>query len=104
MEKTNERYAPEFRRQIIELVRAGRKPAELSSEFEPTPWSISLWVKQEARDVGQGDGGVASEEHSELVRLRRESRQLKEEREILSESAAWFANESLAKPKRSSDS
>lgn len=62
MAKTNKRYAPEFRRRMVELVRAGRQPAELSREFGPTPWSISLWVKQEARDVGQGDGGLTSEE------------------------------------------
>lgn len=28
-------YAPEFRRQMIELVRAGRTPEELAKEFEP---------------------------------------------------------------------
>jgi transposase len=39
-----------------------------------------------------------------LNRLRRENRQLKEEREILSKAAAWFAKESTATPKRSSDS
>jgi transposase len=89
---------------MVELVRAGRKPSELSREFGPTPWSISLWVKQEARDSGKGDGGLSNEERSELSRLRRENRQLKEEREILSKAAAWFANESTTKPKRSSDS
>lgn len=104
MSKTTKRYAPEFRRRIVELVRAGRKPAELSKEFGPTPWSISLWVKQEAREVGRGDGGLTLDERSELARLRRENRQLKEERDILSKAAAWFANESVAKPKRSSDS
>ena len=40
MAKTNKRYAPEFRRRMVELVRAGRKPAELSREFGPTPWSF----------------------------------------------------------------
>ena len=53
---------------------------------------------------GRGDGGLTTAEREELVRLRRENRQLKEEREILSKAAAWFANESTAKPKRSSDS
>jgi transposase len=36
--------------------------------------------------------------------LRRENRQLKLEREILAKAAAWFAKESTATPKRSSDS
>ena len=29
-------YAPEFRRQMIELVRAGRTPEELAKELEPS--------------------------------------------------------------------
>lgn len=29
-------YPPEFRRQIVELVRSGRTTEELSREFEPT--------------------------------------------------------------------
>ena len=34
------RYAPEFRRQMVELVRAGRTPEELAREFEPTANTI----------------------------------------------------------------
>ena len=104
MANTQRRYPPEFRRQMVDLVRAGRKPADLSKEFGPTAWSIALWVKQAARDAGNGDGGLSTAEREELTRLRRENRQLKEEREILSKAAAWFANESTTKPKRSSDS
>ena len=104
MANTQRRYPPEFRRQMVDLVRAGRKPADLSEEFGPTAWSIALWVKQAARDAGNGDGGLSTAEREELTRLRRENRQLKEEREILSKAAAWFANESTTKPKRSSDS
>jgi transposase len=36
MAKTRPPYTPEFRRQMIELVRAGRSPEELAREFEPT--------------------------------------------------------------------
>jgi hypothetical protein len=39
MSKTRPPYTPEFRRQIIELVRAGRSPDELAKEFEPTAQS-----------------------------------------------------------------
>jgi transposase len=97
------RYTPEFKRQMVDLVRSGRTPASLAKEFDPTAWSIALWVKQDARDSGRGDGGLSSAERDELRRLRRENRRLKEEREILSKAAAWFATES-GPSKRSSDS
>jgi transposase len=97
------RYTPEFKRQMVDLVRSGRPPAALSREFGPTAWTIALWVKQEARDRGKDDGGLTSAEREELARLRRENRKLKEEREILSKAAAWFAAEGTPS-KRSSDS
>ena len=88
------RYAPEFKRQMVELVRSGRSPASLAKEFGPTAWTIALWARQSKRDVGKGDGGLTTAEREELSRLRREVRKLKEEREILSKAAAWFATES----------
>ena len=98
------RYTPEFKRQMVDLVvRGGRSPASLAKEFGPTAWSISLWVRQDKRDAGKGDGGLTSVEREELSRLRRENRKLKEEREILSKAAAWFATES-GTSKRSSGS
>lgn len=97
------RYAPEFKRQMVDLVRGGRTPASLAKEFGPTAWTIGLWVKQAKRDAGKGDGGLSSSEREELARLRHENRKLKEEREILSKAAAWFATES-ATSKRSSRS
>jgi transposase len=97
------RYTPEFKRQMVDLVRSGRTPASLAKEFGPTSWSISLWVRQDERDAGKGDGGLTSTEREELSRLRRENRKLKEEREILSKAAAWFATEG-APSKRSSGS
>ena len=52
MAKTRPPYAPEFRRQIVELVRAGRTPEELGREFEPTSQTIHNWVRQADRDEG----------------------------------------------------
>ena len=101
--KTSVRYTPEFKRQMVELARDGRSPASLSKEYGPTAWTISLWVRQDKRDAGKGDGGLTSAEREELSRLRRENRKLKEEREILSKAAAWFATEKPTS-KRSSDS
>ena len=97
-------YAAEFRRRMIELVRSGETPEELARKFEPTAQSIHNWVAQADRDEGRHSDGLTTEERKELVRLRRENRQLRMEREILSKVAAWFARETGSIPERSSDS
>jgi transposase len=107
MPKTRPPYAPEFRRQMVELVRAGRDPAELAREFEPTAQSISHWVAQADRQEGRREekgNGLSAAEREELARLRRENKQLRLERDILSRAAAWFARETGAIPPGSSNS
>jgi len=104
MPKTRRPYPPEFRQQMVELVRAGRTPEELSREFEPSAQSISNWVAQADRDEGRRKDGLTTAERDELRRLRKEVRQLKVEREILSKAAAWFAQETVPNSKRSSNS
>jgi transposase len=47
---------------------------------------------------------LTTAEHEELNRLRREIRQLKLEREILSKAAAWFARETDVIPPKGSNS
>src|SRR5215831_1357386 len=84
MGKTRAAYPPEFRRQMVDLVRAGRSPEELAREFEPTAQSIRNWLARSERNAGRGDGGLTTAEREELNRLRRENRQLRLEREILS--------------------
>ena len=89
---------------MIELVRAGRTPEELSREFEPTAQTIHNWVKQADRDAGRRLDGATSAEHEELRRLRRDNKRLRQEREILAKAAAWFARETDSVPPKSSDS
>jgi len=92
---------------MVELVRAGRDPAELALEFEPTAQSISHWVAQADRQEGRREekgNGLSAAEREELTRLRRENKQLRLERDILSRAAAWFARETGAIPPRPSNS
>ena len=72
--------------------------------FEPTAQSISNWVAQADRDAGRRTDGLTTAERTELTQLRRENRQLKVERDILSKAAAWFAQETTVNTKRSSGS
>lgn len=80
---------------MVELVRAGRTPAELAREFKCTAKSIATWVARAAADRGAaaraGKDALTSVEREELNRLRRENRQLKMERDILAKATAWFA-------------
>ena len=104
MPKTRPPYAPELKRRLIEMVRAGRTPEELATKFEPTAQSIRNWVAQADRDDGRRADGLTTDEREELRRLRRENKTLREEREILKKAAAWFAKESDSSPKRDTDS
>ena len=104
MPRTRPAYPAEFRRQMVELVRAGRSPDELAKEFEPSGQSIREWVRRADQDDGRGEDGLSSSEREELKRLRREVRQLRQEREILAKAAAWFARETGSIPSGSSSS
>ena len=84
------------------LARAGRTPASLAREFEPTETTIRNWVAQAARDAGVRTDGLTTDERKELNELRREVRTLREERDILKKAAAWFAQETGATPRRHS--
>jgi transposase len=100
MAKTRPPYPDEFKARIIEMVRAGRTPESLAKEFEPSAQAIRNWVRQADLDTGRRKDGLTTDEREELVRLRRENRVLREEREILKKAAAWFARETGTVPPR----
>jgi transposase len=101
MGKSRRPYSSEFRQQMVELVQSGRTPEELSREFEPSAESIRNWVRQSG-GPGSAPEALPPAEREELLRLRRENRRLREEREILAKAAAWFARETGSS--RSTDS
>lgn len=89
MGKTRPPYPAEFREQMVELVRAGKTPAELAREFDVTAQTIANWVGAAG---GQATtGALSGVEREELARLRRQLRQVQMERDILAKATAWFA-------------
>ena len=104
MPRSRKPYPAEFRQQMVDLVRAGRTPEELSREYEPTAQSIWNWVRQAERDGGVRHDGLTTDEKEELRKLRREVRVLREEKEILKKAAAWFAEETGSTPRKRSSS
>ena len=96
------RYSAELQQELVRLARTGRSAEELGREFEPSAQAIRNWVKRAELDEGSRTDGLKSEDREELARLRRENARLREEREILSKAAAWFAQETEKKSKQSS--
>ena len=88
MARTRKAYPPDFRHQMVELVRAGRSPEQLAKEFEPSANTIRKWADQADRDEGRRSDGLTTQEREELRRLKRELRQVKLERDILAKATA----------------
>ncbi len=97
MEKpTHVPYDPEFRARAVELVRTrGLSRSQVARDLGINPETLRLWVKQAEVDAGQRDG-LTTDEKAELVRLRRENRILREEREILKKAARFFGRREKA--------
>ena len=89
--RTRSPYPPEYRAELVRLVREeGRSPSDLAREFEPSAQSITNWVAQAEIDAGKR-GGLTTDEKAELRRLRAENRVLRMEKDLLEKAAAFFA-------------
>jgi transposase-like protein len=86
----------EFKTEAARLViDVGRSIPDVAKELDLTQSALRSWVSQARTDAGNGPpGALTTDEREELQRLRRETRQLKMEREILKKAAAFFAKES----------
>ena len=92
--RTRPPYPAAFRAEAVQLVHAnGRSLTQVAKDLGVHHDTLRTWVKQAAIDGGRRDG-LTTEERTELARLRREVRTLREEKEILKKAAAFFAAES----------
>ena len=80
----------------MRLCRTGSEPiGEICRRLDLTESAVRAWVKQaEVDEVGGTPDALSTEERKELVRLRRELKQVKMERDILKKATAFFAKES----------
>ena len=65
------RYPPEYREQMVELVRSGHSARSLAREFEPSEQTIRNWVKQADLDEGRRRDGLTKQMRKELRELKR---------------------------------
>jgi transposase len=93
MPDTRPPYPQEFRSEAVRLVLEHGKPiSAVARDLGVSAESIRAWICKEEIDSGHR-GGLTTTEQEELQRLCRENRILREEREILRKTAAFFARE-----------
>jgi len=89
-------FTPEFKADAVKLVQAsGRSVPDVARELDLTETALREWVKRASIDAGKGPpGALTTAEREELVALRRETKRLRMERDILKAAATFFAKES----------
>jgi len=86
-------FSDEYKAEVVELCRtSGKSISEVAGALGLTVSAVRRWVAQADIDAGRRPG-MTSEEHSELVQLRKENRVLREERDILKRATVFFAKE-----------
>ena len=86
-------FTAEFKAEVVKRVLAGGKSAgQVARDLDLTETAVRHWVKQAQVDSGKGPpGALTTAEKEELAQLRKEVRELREDREILKKAAAFFA-------------
>ena len=82
-------YSPEFKAEAVRLVRTSTDAvSKIARDLGVQPGTLRLWVDATRPPAAEP---LTTDERSELKQLRREVRQLREEREILKKATAFFA-------------
>jgi transposase len=89
-------HPPEFRRRAVDLARAGEQTvAVIAKDLGISESCLRNWMAQADADDGNDSARLTSNERAELAELRKKSKRLEVENEILKRAAAYFARENV---------
>ena len=92
--RVRRQFSEEFKDGAVRLVLdEGKTIGAVARELDLTASALANWVKQARAVRTHGKSGLMKEEREELLRLRREVRELRMEREVLKKAAAFFAKD-----------
>jgi len=95
--KVRRQHTEEFKKEAVRLAQSCGKPiAQVARDLGVTDGLLHAWIgkHKEAESKGVSTEDLKREKE-EMMRLRREVKNLKEENEILKKAAAYFARESV---------
>lgn len=84
-------YTEEFKKQIVALKQNGKSTADISKEYQIAKSTIVKWVSDYSKSGSFKAKDNRTEEENELIRLRKENKQLMMENDILKQAALIMA-------------
>jgi transposase len=85
-------FTPEFKAEVVELVRdGGQTVVEVARNLDLSETAVRGRV---AKAESSGENSFSSDNEAELKRLQAENKRLRQERDILARTTAFFAKES----------
>ena len=89
------RYSPEYKRELIELVRRSQSSCrQIALEVGVNPNMLTRWVREANAGGGKAFPGGGIPRDEEMARLKRELSKVTRERDFLKDAAAYFAKQS----------
>ena len=89
-------YTDEFREQIVKLVMSGKAIAQIVKEYGISKSTIGTWAAKYQGTGSFRDADNRRDEENELIKLRKENKQLKMEVDILKQAALILAQDRMA--------
>lgn len=87
MSKKAKRYSEEFKKQIVELLKSGKSPSEIVSEYNIARSTVNKWFNDYNNSGSFKAKDNRTEEEMDLIKLRKENQKLRMENDILKQAA-----------------
>jgi len=94
-QKVRKEYTPQQKAEAVEIVLTTKQSVrQVARNLGIAESSLSRWVREsQGSPSAKPQSSLTSEEHQELVQLRRQVKQLEMERDFLKKAAVFFARD-----------
>ena len=98
MTRQYRKFDEDFKHGAVQLVfETGRPIAQVARELGINEGTLGNWCVVERRKRDSGGPGLSEDERAELVRLRKETTELRMQRDVLKRSVALWVDEAMGR-------